>query len=96
VYSDMSEQEYQRYMNDSAAWEADRAYWYQKAYDEQQQKNWEKEFNAKYGGSSGGGGGGGGGSVSGSGSGTPSASKTVETANTPNVLDEWWRNKGIG
>lgn len=61
VYSDMSEQEYQRYMNDSAAWEADRAYWYQKAYDEQQQKNWEKEFAAKYGSSSGGSSGGGGG-----------------------------------
>lgn len=59
VYSDMSDQEYQRYMNDSAAWEADRAYWYQKAYDEQQQENWEREFNAKYGSktkSSGGGG----------------------------------------
>lgn len=59
MYSDMSEAEYNRYINDAAAWEADRAYWYQKAYDEQQQRNWEKEFNAKYG--SGGGGGGGGG-----------------------------------
>jgi len=58
AYSDMSQQEYNRYMNDRAAWEADRAYWYQKAYDEQQQRNWEKEFKARYGsggGSSGGG-----------------------------------------
>lgn len=62
VYTDMSDQEYQRYMNDSAAWEADRAYWYQKAYDEQQQENWEREFNAKYGSKSSGGGSGGGGS----------------------------------
>ena len=60
MYSGMSEAEYNRYINDAAAWEADRAYWYQKAYDEQQQRNWEAEFNAKYG--SGGGGGGGGGS----------------------------------
>lgn len=62
AYSDMSQQEYQRYMNDQAAWEADRAYWYQKAYDEQQQRNWEKEFAAKYGDGSGGSGGGNGGS----------------------------------
>ena len=55
-YSDMSQQEYQRYMNDSAAWEADRAYWYQKAYDAQQQANWQAEFNARYGGKSSGGG----------------------------------------
>ena len=59
MYSDMSEAEYNRYINDAAAWEADRAYWYQKAYDEQQQRNWEAEFNARYGGGSGGGGGGG-------------------------------------
>lgn len=60
MYSDMSEAEYNRYINDAAAWEADRAYWYQKAYDEQQQRNWEAEFNAKYGNSGSGGGGGGG------------------------------------
>lgn len=34
VFSDMSAEEYQRYMNDTAAWEADRAYWYQKAHDD--------------------------------------------------------------
>lgn len=30
-YSDMSDQEYQRYMNDMAAWEADRDYWHMRA-----------------------------------------------------------------
>jgi len=64
VFSDMSDAEYQRYANDSAAWEADRAYWYQKAYDEQQQRNWEAQFNAMYGDGGSGGGGGGGGSKS--------------------------------
>lgn len=49
MFSDMSRQEYERYSNDRAAWEADRAYWYQKAYDEQQQKNWEKMFAAQNG-----------------------------------------------
>lgn len=61
MYGDMSEAEYNRYVNDAAAWEADRAYWYQKAYDDQQQKNWEAEYAAKYGGSGSGSGGGGGG-----------------------------------
>lgn len=56
-YGDMSKQEYEHYLNDAAAWEADRAYWYQKAQDELAQANWEKEFNAQYGSSSGGGGG---------------------------------------
>lgn len=49
-YNLMSETEYNRYINDAAAWEADRAYWYQKAYDAQQQANWAAEFAAKYGG----------------------------------------------
>lgn len=49
AFSDMSQQEYERYANDRQAWEADRAYWYQKAYDEQQQRNWEKLFAAMYG-----------------------------------------------
>ena len=62
MYGDMSDDEYNRYINDQNAWETDRAYWYQKAYDEQQQANWEREFAAKYGGGSSGGGGGGGGS----------------------------------
>lgn len=48
MYSLMSETEYNRYLNDAAAWEADRAYWYQKAYDALQQANWDKEFNIKY------------------------------------------------
>lgn len=61
MYSDMSEAEYNRYINDAAAWEADREYWYRKAYDEQQQRNWEAEFNARYGGGSSGGGSSGGG-----------------------------------
>lgn len=61
MYGEMSEAEYQRYLNDQAAWEADRNYWYQKAYDQQQQANWLAEFTAKYGDGSGGGGGGGGG-----------------------------------
>ena len=47
MFSDMSQQEYERYSNDRAAWEADRAYWYQKAYDKQKQKNWEKMFAAQ-------------------------------------------------
>ena len=49
MFSDMSQQEYERYTNDRAAWEADRAYWYQKAYDKQQQRNWEKMFAAQHG-----------------------------------------------
>ncbi|HNW87261.1 MAG TPA: hypothetical protein PKJ47_10015 [Candidatus Limiplasma sp.] len=32
--NDMSEQEYNRYENDLAAWQADRTYWYQKAQDD--------------------------------------------------------------
>jgi hypothetical protein len=57
----MSEAEYNRYLNDQAAWEADRAYWYQKAYDEQQQRNWKAKFDMEYGGGDGGSGGGSGG-----------------------------------
>ena len=56
-YNAMSQQEYNRYLNDQSSWEADRAYWYKKAYDEQQQRNWEKEFDAQYGQKGGGGGG---------------------------------------
>jgi len=58
-YGLMSEAEYNRYLQDAAAWEADRAYWYQKAYDAQQQANWEKTFNAQYGAKTSGGGSGG-------------------------------------
>lgn len=49
MYSNMSAEEYNRYINDRNAWEQDRQYWYQKAYDAQQQANWEKQFNAQYG-----------------------------------------------
>lgn len=48
MYNLMSQEEYNRYLNDAAAWEKDRSYWYQKAYDALQQANWEKEFNIKY------------------------------------------------
>lgn len=34
-FNDMSQQEYNRYLNDMAAWEADRAYWRQRALEEQ-------------------------------------------------------------
>lgn len=44
-FSDMSQQEYNRYQNDAAAWEADRAYWYQRQQDQQAQQNWQAEFN---------------------------------------------------
>lgn len=44
-FNDMSNQEYNIYLNDAAAWEADRAYWYQKAKDDQAQQNWQAEFN---------------------------------------------------
>lgn len=49
AYSDMSQQEYERYANDRQAWEADRSYWYQKARDAQEQANWERMFAALYG-----------------------------------------------
>lgn len=62
MYGNMSDAEYNRYINDAAAWEADRAYWYQKAYDAQQQANWQAEYDAAYGGGEGGGGYSGGGS----------------------------------
>jgi len=40
---DMSKQEYQRYLNDRDAWEKDRAYWYNRIYNEQQLAlEWEK------------------------------------------------------
>lgn len=55
MYNMMSEAEYNRYLNDAAAWEADRSYWYQKAYDQQQQANYDREFLMKYGDGSGGG-----------------------------------------
>lgn len=57
MYNMMSEDEYNRYLNDAAAWEADRNYWYQKAYDQQQQANYEREFAMQYGDGTGGGGG---------------------------------------
>ena len=56
MYNLMSQEEYNRYLNDAAAWEQDRAYWYQQAYDALQQANWEKQFNAQYGDQTGGGG----------------------------------------
>lgn len=34
-FNDMSQQEYNRYLNDAAAWEADRAYWHQRALEEE-------------------------------------------------------------
>lgn len=74
MYSMMSEQEYNHYLNDQAAWEADRNYWYQKAYDAQQQRNWLAEFDAAYGGGDAGGGGGG----SGGGGGDDKDKKTEE------------------
>lgn len=55
--SDMSEQEYNHYQNDVSAWEADRAYWYQKAQDD-----YAKQLAAAASKSSGRGSGGGGGS----------------------------------
>lgn len=58
MYNMMSETEYNRYLNDAAAWEADRAYWYQKAYDQLQQDNYMREWNMKYGDQTGGGRGG--------------------------------------
>ena len=58
MYNLMSQEEYNRYLNDAAAWEQDRSYWYQKAYDALQQANWEREYNAKYGDQTGGGRGG--------------------------------------
>lgn len=76
MYGDMSQEEYNRYMNDQAAWEADRAYWYQKAYDDQQQENWEKEFMASYG-YGGGGSGGRGGSGSKKSSGTATTNSII-------------------
>lgn len=59
--NDMSDREYQMYLNDADAWEADRAYWLNKAQMEQDQANWEAEFAlaqqkaSSSGGSSGGG-----------------------------------------
>jgi hypothetical protein len=44
MYNDMSQAEYNRYVNDAAAWEADRAYWASRADADQAQANWEKEF----------------------------------------------------
>ena len=94
VYGDMSNAEYNRYINDQAAWEADRAYWYQKAYDEQQQRNWEREFLAKYGD----------GSSSGGGGRRSSSSEPVyvpehgiAASNTiTDVLDEYQKKHGLG
>lgn len=43
-FADMTDFEYNKYATDLSAWQADRAYWYQKYYDEQQQANWEAEF----------------------------------------------------
>lgn len=56
--NDMSDREYQMYLNDADAWEADRAYWLNKAQMEQDQANWEAEFGLKASSKSGGGGGG--------------------------------------
>lgn len=43
-YTDMSDRDYQRYLNDADAWERDRAYWYGKAQDELAQNNWQNQF----------------------------------------------------
>lgn len=63
-FGDQRNFDFNKYSSDLSAWQADRAYWYQKYYDEQQQANWAAEFGLKAG-SGGGGGGGGGGSTSG-------------------------------
>lgn len=60
-FGDQRNFDFNKYASDLSAWQADRAYWYQKYYDEQQQANWEAEFGLK----AGNGGSGGGGSTSG-------------------------------
>lgn len=63
---DMTDFEFQKYSSDLSAWQEDRAYWYNKYYDEQQQANWEAEFGLKAAGASSGGSSGGGSSSGGS------------------------------
>ena len=56
-FGDQRNFDFNKYSSDLSAWQADRAYWYQKYYDEQQQANWAAEYNlaaAKVSGSSGG------------------------------------------
>lgn len=43
-YGDMSDRDYQRYLNDADAWDRDRAYWYGRAQDELGQNNWMNQF----------------------------------------------------
>ena len=44
LYNDMSDDEYNRYLNDAASWTADRAYWFEKEQAALAQANWEREF----------------------------------------------------
>ncbi len=53
----MSQEEYNKYVNDLSAWQKDRDYWFGKAQAEQDQANWEKQFKAATAKKSGGGGG---------------------------------------
>ena len=65
-FGDQRNFDFNKYSSDLSAWQADRAYWYQKYYDEQQQANWAAEFGLKAGSGGGvGSGSGGGGSRSG-------------------------------
>lgn len=75
-FDDMTDFEFQKYASDLSAWQADRAYWYNKYYDEQQQANWEAEFGLKAGSMGGGGGGGSSSSRSGSKSSSGSSSSS--------------------
>ena len=75
-FTDMSDAEYNRYKNDAAAWEADRAYWYQQEQDKQAQANWEKEYALALAQAKKSGGGGGGGSSK-SAAGASAASSSV-------------------
>lgn len=81
-FADMTDFEYNKYATDLSAWQADRAYWYQKYYDEQQQANWQAEFDMAASQLQGGGGGSSGGGSSRSGS---SGSKSKTTTTTPAI-----------
>ena len=78
-FSDMTDFEYNKYATDLSAWQADRAYWYQKYYDEQQQANWQAEFDMAASQLQGVGGS--------SSSGGPSGSKTATTQRNPQTAN---------
>lgn len=82
-FADMTDFEYNKYATDLSAWQADRAYWYQKYYDEQQQANWQAEFDMAA--SQLQGMGGSGSSGGGSSRGSSSGSKSKTTTTTPVV-----------